>query len=357
MNKTKPVFPEIRCADCLGKLYGTVNDDVLTCQECGAQWPAIGGVPWMSRNTSSYHEDVPENIMQALVRESVRVPWREAFWAMLRQLDLAKAKHISKNVLDVNRGMAHFLAPLTEESCVLDFGCGWGNLSIDLAGSARSVVAMDLAPLRAQFTKLRVSDDHITNIMVVGGGDTQRLPWLNDSFDFVLMNGVLEFTALNKPGPPVAIQQDVLKETLRILKPGGSLCIGIENRLSFRYFLGAPEDHVQLPFIALMPRHVANWYCQRRRGHDYRTHTHSLGTYRRLLKAAGYDQISFFYPVPDYRFPEHIVPLSSASAVQYLANIRSWHGMGRLGQVILLRMGLFKYFTHSFIILAKKKID
>ena len=226
-----------------------------------------------------------------------------------------------------------------------------------MAGSAHSVVALDLAPLRSQFTKQRIEDDSISNVTVVGGGDTNRLPWSDNTFDLVLMNGVLEFTAVGKTGEPYTIQRDVLRETFRILKPGGSLCIGIENRISFKYFLGAPEDHVQLPYIALMPRGVANWYRRRKHGQEYRTHTHSLGAYRRLLKEAEFEHISFFYPVPNYRFPEQIVPLSSPAAVRYLAKLRSWHGTSRFGQVFLLRAGLFQYFVHSFIILARKNAD
>jgi hypothetical protein len=72
-----------------------------------------------------------------------------------------------------------------------------------------------------------------------------------------------------------------------VLKPGGTLLLGIENRYAAHYFAGAREDHTDLRFSSLIPRRLADLYNRRAKGVPFETPTHSREALRELLRGAG----------------------------------------------------------------------
>jgi len=237
---------------------------------------------------------------------------------------------------------------------VLDIGCGWGTLSVPLAESAALVVAMDLAALRARFTQLRAYQEGLHNLVVIGGGDTDYLPLQSDFFDAAILNGVLEWTASSRPGNPQHIYTEYLQETWRVLKPGGWLYIGIENRLSYLYLLGNPEDHIELPYIALMPRWLADRYAMWKKGFQYRTHTYTLSGYGKLLRACGFEHPKFYHPLFSYRMPLKIVGVKDRQSLDYLLSQSRWRGLKRSLTRFFIKSGFLSYLAHSYIIVARK---
>jgi 2-polyprenyl-3-methyl-5-hydroxy-6-metoxy-1,4-benzoquinol methylase len=273
---------------------------------------------------------------------------------MLDNLPSVKRGVIAHNVLDSARTLGVSLLPLGENSRVLDIGCGWGTLSLPIAMSGATVFALDLAPLRARFTQLRAAQENLSNLIVLGGGDTQHLPMESSFFDFVILNGVLEWTAVSRECRPREEYLKFLREASRVLKPGGRVYIGIENRLSFQYFQGVPEDHIELRFIALLPRRLADRYALVRRGIRYRTHTLTLWGYKELLQESGFENPAFFYPHPDYRLPRMVVPLEDDNRISILVGASRQNGLRRLFALMLIKSGLFKLIAPSYLILAQK---
>lgn len=125
------------------------------------------------------------------------------------------------------------------------------------------------------------------------------------------------------------LQIQALAEAHRVLKPGGSVYIGIENRYSLRYILGDPDDHSFLRFTSLMPRRLANIYCKFRRGEPYYTFTYSLQRYKDMLTETHFAGTECYLPWPNYRNPEEIVPLTKRAALDLLSRISANVKLGR----------------------------
>ncbi|HWN82419.1 MAG TPA: hypothetical protein VNM87_10015, partial [Candidatus Udaeobacter sp.] len=122
------------------------------------------------------------------------------------------------------------------------------------------------------------------------------------------LSGVLEWVGKGSRDPG-GTQLAVLRAIRRVLRPDGVLVIGIENRTGIWFFLGR-QDHSYLPFTGLLPRPAASLVTRWLRGHPYDTYTYTHPGYRRLLAAAGYDDLRTVLPVWSYNSPEYLMPLA-----------------------------------------------
>lgn len=193
---------------------------------------------------------------------------------------------------------------------VLDLGCGFGTSTIALARSARHVLAVDPAPARVRLTSARLEAEGLRNA-TVAHADALELPVGDALCDLVTMVGVLEWTSTGSRDP-VATQRAVLREVARVLRPGGVLLLGIENRFGAQYFGGMAEEHVGLRFVSLLPRRLGDTYA-RLAGHGrVTTYTHSRRMLLRLLRDAdlrarlavalpSYGQPQFVFDEEDFR--------------------------------------------------------
>jgi ubiquinone/menaquinone biosynthesis C-methylase UbiE len=131
---------------------------------------------------------------------------------------------------------------LTENSLVLDVGCGTGNNTILLSSSINvRIVGLDIS-----FGMLQKAYEKKSEIPLVQA-PADDIPFTTDSFDFVYMTEVLH----HLPDIP-----ETLKEIHRVLRTSGSLCIvtqshkQIDNRMTSRFFPGtATVDKERYPDI------------------------------------------------------------------------------------------------------------
>jgi ubiquinone/menaquinone biosynthesis C-methylase UbiE len=105
------------------------------------------------------------------------------------------------------------------ESLVLDAGSGTGIVTLafqDTGLKPKRIIALDLS-----YKSLKVSREEFTKrkkfakLTDVVQGNVLKLPFPDDTFDLVLMCGVLEYTPLD----------DGLRETARVLKKGAKLVL------------------------------------------------------------------------------------------------------------------------------------
>ncbi|MBU1102655.1 methyltransferase domain-containing protein [Patescibacteria group bacterium] len=339
------------CLKCQRKLVDRDND--WYCEYCQISWPKIHGLDCFF-DRDDYWGEISRDEMKQLLASIERDGWQKAN-RELAQKDPQRLKFI------YNPGRAdwRFYVPLDNQSVVLDAGCGLGAITLPLAEVVKEVVAFDTSCERARFVQLRAAKENKTNIQVLVAS-LFNPPFKKQSFDLIVMNGLLEWVGAGKiDGNPGEIQIEALKKMKELLKPGGCLYIGIENRFGLPLLTGRGLDHSGLRFTSIMPRFLARIYAKIRRKSDYRTYTYTRRGYEKLLNDAGFENIDFFLPWPGYNDTRIIVPHRNLNALRYLVlNIMSSNSFVKKIVKIAIRipfvLRLYRFLFFSFGIVANK---
>lgn len=307
MNKNDYV-----CPDC--KIPIEINGKAILCQRCRQKWKIEKGIPNFS-NYDFYWNQIPQEDMKKVITNALSCGWKNAVTKYFGNLQ----KYTQDYIIDEDRADWHFYVPLSPDAIILDIGAGWGAVSIPLARNYRKVFAVDNTLETLRFIQIRAQQEKVKNVFPVKLNplDFPKFPFPRLNFDLVVLNGVLEWignVCLDKR--PLQVQKQALREIFDILKLGGYIYIGIENRYSLQHFFGK-KPHGELPFASILPRGIANFLTKLIKNEEHRTYIHSFKGYYRLLKNSGYDNISFFWTLPDYRFPKTIIPLNQKAVIRY----------------------------------------
>ena len=104
---------------------------------------------------------------------------------------------------------------------ILDIGCGFGKISLKLSSLGYSVTGIDI-----NHEAIRLSKVAAENLILEGNssgktefavGSTSELPFFEKSFDLAVMQAFLTSV------PEAQERTEIIKETFRVLKPGGCL--------------------------------------------------------------------------------------------------------------------------------------
>ena len=269
MLENRHAFNNIICPKCHASL--DYNDNKLTCRLCRKNYPVSNGIPDL-RNKDGYWCNVSREKMQQLNK----LAKKSANW--LKAAEKIIPEYIT-HCIAFDRADCQFLWPCTKSSKILDAGSMWGGITIPAAQFHGEVYAVDKTMETLEFLRIRAQQMGFTNIHTVASG-LQNLPFADGSFDLVVLSGVLEWVAFEEEviterdwrkfgrglqpkksikyaENPRAVQLRVLKEINRVLKPGGSIYLAIENRIGYIYLVGYPDEHMNIPFVSLMPRFMA----------------------------------------------------------------------------------------------------
>ena len=107
---------------------------------------------------------------------------------------------------------------------MLEVGCGMGTDLLEFARGGARVVGVDITPRHLELAARRFS--LFGRRAALHRGDAERLPFRDESFDFVYSNGVLHHT------PDTA---GAVREIHRVLKPGGTATVLLYHRGSVYY--------------------------------------------------------------------------------------------------------------------------
>jgi SAM-dependent methyltransferase len=134
------------------------------------------------------------------------------------------------------------------DALVLDIGSGVG--SFVLGCRRRGWLAFGIEPDRigrgGSLTSVQIARRRIEEqVFAVAVGE--KLPFADRSFDLIAMNQVMEH---------VANQDAVLRESLRVLKPGGAVYIACPNYLRFY------EPHYKIFWFPLLPKLLGRAYLR-----------------------------------------------------------------------------------------------
>ncbi len=305
----------------------------LRCEKCRHTFPVHNRIPDFS-SRPHYWNLLNEERMDVLLEIARDHGYR---YAVEKILGPFAGHYLVGYVLDDSRADFRTVLPLTQETAVLDLGAGWGAVSCGLAADCRSVTAVDTNAQTLAFIQIRAEQSGLRNVQVaqIDPLDDASLPFPDGSFDVAILNGVLEYVGEASTGlRPDEVQRRCLREIRRVVKPGGVLYVGIENRYGLLYFLGT-RDHSTLRFTSLLPRSLANLVTRLRLRKPYRTYTYTCRGYRELLKSAGFEDPSIYLAYPTYREPHFILPSDNEMALTYFVRRHAAHIKSRLQRSIV----------------------
>jgi SAM-dependent methyltransferase len=322
----------------------------LQCVDCGRRFAIEEGI-FKFDVVDSTHGEFSKEEMRRILTRIAEVGWREALRTEVQQ----RNPRVVSLIIDPRRALS--VAPITAApgQRVLDFGCGYGGISMVLADSFREVVALDESLERLSVLRHIKHQDGLGNITLVCHHDVLRLPFPNDHFDAVVLVGVLEYLPASiRMASTADAHDDCLREFRRVLMPGGCIWVLTKNRFGWQFLQGQP-DHSRMRFAPVLPRRLTDLISRARGRGPYRIINYSLGGYRRLFARNGFIDIRLYWPIPGYQTPDHLVRLD-ARAMHRVGPLPSGSfsppKLALLGT--LYRLGLLPWIVPAYGLLARK---
>jgi len=337
------------CPDCQMPLVH--KEQTIRCQHCGGAWPVVEGVPNFISETPYWGEIDQDRMIE--INERIRNrPWRK----VLMEDSSEQVIKAAEMMMNPDRANWHMLLPLGKESIVLDIGAESGAITEAMASFYHHVIAVEPVQERITFMRERFKQDGLPNVTLIRSNVT-KLPVLPCSVDLSILNGVLAWIpCCVDEGNPRDIQIQALRRLCDLLRPGGFLCVGIENRLALDYFFGTNNPHADIPYVRILPRFFADWYARWKTNRPYRNYLYSVFGYRKLFQAAGFFDAQVYCALPSYNHPSFIVPFDRKVFSYYQRNFNTYatSPQKRLLLGLLRVLGLDKYLVHSFFIIGRK---
>ncbi|CAM3335637.1 MULTISPECIES: glycoside hydrolase family 99-like domain-containing protein [Saccharibacillus] len=179
--------------------------------------------------------------------------------------------------------------PFSNNCSILEIGSGCGALTGLLCERASYVASVELTYQRAAINYARHKTKKNLEIFV---GNLSNIK-LDRKFDYIIVNGVLEYAGQFISGDKP--HEQFLRMLSPFLNVNGVMLLAIENRLGMKYFAGAKEDHLNELFVGL------NAYRT-----DQKIRTFSKTELQQVVENSELQVNKFYYPYPDYKFPEVI---------------------------------------------------
>ncbi len=261
--------------------------------------PEYGGIAY------SDGEDVERRIA-SIVKESTD----------LSVLSVELRQHCTDwpSIYHLSGSRSNILRPFEDDirGDVLEIGAGCGAITRYLGECGGSVLSLEGSHRRAAIAKSRTRD--LPNVAVVCDNFSEF--HVDHRFDVITLIGVLEYANLfvKDDNPPLAM----LMRVRSLLKPDGKLILAIENQLGLKYFAGAPEDHIGQAMYGLEGRYQKD-----------QPQTYGRKRLLDMLKQAGFENVEFFAPFPDYKLPVSIVTEAGFACDAFDAGALAWQSVRR----------------------------
>ena len=227
--------------------------------------------------------------------------------------------NLYKIITDSNRSDFLYLLDIKKNNLVLDVGAGWGQISISLSNFC-DVVALEGNLEKMHIIKEIAKQENRNNIQYVATNIFDDI-FENEQFDFIILNDILKLiNVIPKEITSFNIQEKIFQIAYNLLKPGGILYIGIENKYGLKYLLGEKDDHTGLEDFVYLNKNSIESFSKSVTGNPLFSLTQSKKNYEKMLKISGFENIDFFASLPDFRLPRLILNSADDSSIQFAQN-------------------------------------
>lgn len=231
---------------------------------------------------------------------------------------------------------------------VLEIGSGCGSITGVLSKKSKTVTCIELSERRSMINAYR--HKNCNNVTIKLGNFQDIEPDLG-KYDYITLIGVLEYSKLYiKSDKPYL---EMLLIAKKHLKKDGKLIIAIENKMGIKYLNGAPEDHTGLLYSGI------NDYI-----YDDSVRTFSKEELKQMLIDSGYEEASFYYPIPDYKLPSIIYSSENQPSPGQIRTYKKNYQKTRIYNFMedvftdqLCNDGMYGYMSNSFVIIAGETSD
>ncbi len=266
-----------------------------------------------------------------------------------------KESHILNN--NPNWPMQYHLSPVRENllswyefdpnKTLLEIGAGCGALTGMFCDKLKKVTAIELTKRRSEIIFNRHRDKKNLTIIAGNLNDIE----LDEKFDYVTLIGVLEYSGkFTRAKNPF---EKFLKNVKKYLKKNGEMIIAIENKFGLKYWSGCKEDHTGRIFDSI-------------EGYPKQDEVRTFGKdeIKKLLKKVGFNEVIFYYPLPDYKMPielfsdeylptmRHNIRSHIFPSLDYLQS-REFLFNEKLAMNEIIKNKKFDFFANSFLIFAR----
>ena len=211
---------------------------------------------------------------------------------------------------------------------ILEVGAGTGRDSFTFAEDGAKVIVLDYADAAMDIVKALNNQNEAQVIPVQG--DAFELPFADNTFDMVFHQGLLEH--FRDPS-------GIVKENLRVLKPGGIAIIDVPQR----WHIYTVIKHI----LIALNKWFAGWETE-----------FSLGQLEKYLKKFGFKPIGYYgdwmYPSLFYRTLREVMWKIGVRLPLYPSKVPVLWKIRRALREKLRRKRIFCYTTLSIGVLAKK---
>jgi ubiquinone/menaquinone biosynthesis C-methylase UbiE len=238
---------ELQCPACHSGGF-TISDINLTCKKCGVQY----GIDAASR-VCSFSPALTMNKTKNEIMDWWGDLYSQCYAAadsVLTEESLKKDLTDLEDMFKIREHLAYveMLPELKAKGlCVLEIGPGAGGHAALFAHHGAHVTTLDITPSRAVSTAMKLA--------LVGDkkglscqGDSEALPFADNTFDIVYSNGVLHHTISTVKA---------VEEAHRVLKPGGKAVMMLYSRHSAEYWVDIVPRAIVNGGIFHLPE--ANW--------------------------------------------------------------------------------------------------
>jgi len=171
---------------------------------------------------------------------------------------------------------------LSENSKILDVGCGAGMMAKEVANKRYEILGMDYSYNMVKKAKAICNVNTKFDINFLQG-DIESLPFKDSVFDTVLCLGVITY---------LKSEQKALHEMSRILKPGGTMILSILNKFSLAKCLDI-SVLVKRRLQRIVNNRIVSWKKRAEIKRNYSpVKSYFIPSLRNTLKTAGFTELA-----------------------------------------------------------------